>query len=1038
VGNYNPHRPTILGQEWVGIREEPYPVDQTVERGYTFVLDTSTTVVSGSYFIDELPPNSGTKAANISVYRTGEEARSGPVKKVIIPVNNVVLTPDGANGSFNLFGGNTAVQSVANSADGSFIVAQGDITIEFNFATNSFSAVLSGKRILDVNILYVIPVSFNEPEKSPGIGSSIYGPAGTEISYGDLEPTSESPYTIQTISRIGLGNTNLWLGALDGAAGSQRYPWRYPDLQRFENGAANELTWVVEMGSFGPTPTNAIGAYLSYVAMEIVYCEETRLLYGAKGAAILTSGTYVNSPILGQNIVHLRSSDTFTSTGTILTPGEYTVTTTLAYLGNNFLNIGGNPSVRALRQTYALPSHQGVQLDISTTEGQTIRRSEIDVIPQIALHTASATVTGVHAFGQLVLGNIYNAVEVSPDILQRSGGAAVPYPQVRFYARRFGDTATELQLQSTTQPTWLVRITPNDLDALPEVVDGWREVTLRFPDAATPTFGNVNAHTWEWTATGLDAGAQWQVLVPRGESLAVAPYDTDVATYGGVTAFTTVTNQVLSNSADGVLIFSQDPPAVTGLAVEVAEQSLEPVGEECAVEPRCVPTALYYHHVTWDAQDVLDTFNDRETVNGWGDAESGQTWSHVNGSVDDYYVSDDAGVQRVDTINVIYFSVVDARAYNVEVRTRFRLPVLPIGAGISVRAEARFEDSSNYYEALLSFNTDGTVQLLLGKRVGGTGVTISPTPTLDSIHVAGDVWNIVFRTQGDQLLSKAWKDETPEPLGWQVTAVAFQGDSVTGTQVAVGVRAETGNLNTPFELEWLEFSAINVDMSGFELQRQDDVDNEWQTIMRSTGLAVAEFNDYEARIGVESRYRARTVNVLEFYGAWTASGAVASILTSPGVVGVDSDGNSVLVFTTNERQDGSSNLAYVMTWDGDVTEEFTFRETGSVQLRELYRRDFPVAFRPLERGGESFSRDILVQNAAVPTGRVRDGFTSLRDMAWADVSYVCVRDELGDRWFATVLVPSGRVRRNRRLYVARVDVIETSETPSAVDPTEVT
>jgi hypothetical protein len=87
----------------------------------------------------------------------------------------------------------------------------------------------------------------------------------------------------------------------------------------------------------------------------------------------------------------------------------------------------------------------------------------------------------------------------------------------------------------------------------------------------------------------------------------------------------------------------------------------------------------------------------------------------------------------------------------------------------------------------------------------------------------------------------------------------------------------------------------------------------------------------------------------------------------------------------------------------------------------------------MERGGEQFQRTVLVQAAAIDPETLGD-FTSLRDMAWADTSYICVRDEEGNRWLATVLVPSGRVLRDRRLYLAPVDIIEVTDTPSQVDP----
>jgi len=51
-----------------------------------------------------------------------------------------------------------------------------------------------------------------------------------------------------------------------------------------------------------------------------------------------------------------------------------------------------------------------------------------------------------------------------------------------------------------------------------------------------------------------------------------------------------------------------------------------------------------------------------------------------------------------------------------------------------------------------------------------------------------------------------------------------------------------------------------------------------------------------------------------------------------------------------------------------------------------------------------------------------------------NVPYICVRDEDGNRWLATVLVPSGRVLRDRRLYMAPISVIEVTATPAPVDP----
>jgi hypothetical protein len=172
--------------------------------------------------------------------------------------------------------------------------------------------------------------------------------------------------------------------------------------------------------------------------------------------------------------------------------------------------------------------------------------------------------------------------------------------------------------------------------------------------------------------------------------------------------------------------------------------------------------------------------------------------------------------------------------------------------------------------------------------------------------------------------------------------------------------------------------------------------------------------------------------VYGFEGPWSST--VTATIPAPGVT-IGCNTGHLLIFTSNEEQDGSINLAYSNAWEAGqrVEENFVFPEAGFVQLQAMYNRDFFTAFRPLERGGEQFNRTVLVQAAAISPETLAD-FTGLRDMAWANVSYICVRDEEGNRWFATVLVPGGRVLRDRRLYLAPVDVIEVTDTPSPVNP----
>ncbi|MEV4704514.1 hypothetical protein [Actinoplanes sp. NPDC049316] len=228
-------------------------------------------------------------------------------------------------------------------------------------------------------------------------------------------------------------------------------------------------------------------------------------------------------------------------------------------------------------------------------------------------------------------------------------------------------------------------------------------------------------------------------------------------------------------------------------------------------------------------------------------------------------------------------------------------------------------------------------------------------------------------------------------------------------------------------------SAMVRGWAHFEVQRQDDTmpDDQWETIARVTEPHITSIDDYEARVGVATRYRIRAVHRTDIGGPWTAP--VTATIATPGVTGRNVE-TGVLIMTSNQRP--AANLAYVMSWDRQSPEDFTFPEAAQVDLQAMYGRDYRVAMRPTERGGVEFTRTVLVNAAAVPVTTLDGGFRQLRDLAWESVPYVCVRDELHHRWLSTVLVPSASVRRRRglaHLQLAQLTVVEVTDTPAPLD-----
>lgn len=820
MANYTPDVPYVLGEEWVPIKSVPYTLNVTEEKGHSFNLTAPVSLDTGRFYVQDQPDQTfaGLTAgilgvsAIMAVYPKGMEDQTGPLKSVTIPCNGGYLT-----GDLYMPNAATVQEAMARIGDNQDVVTSvisgptsGDMNL--SFAVNSYPE-LSGKRIVNVEIVIGFDVS-------PGFAS-----VGTITLYQQSNPLSVAAELVMsdevlnsagsgfdTIPSITLPRFNaLWDPTSSPGLGGAVFPWTYAGLQRLD--ATTVLN--PQNMSFTVIIQDAAAAQFSfdYAALRITYCEEQRVAFGGKAGFISAD----------MNSIQLRSPAL--SNPVLIPAGAYTVTVE----GQGF-----QTDTYALQELYPMRDQPGVVVQKTTRVGDTFSASTTSQMVQLSLHSATTSSADVHGYGRQAEADVFAGRTARQEIVSSANGTK-NYPWARFYARRFGNTTQPLTLRHATFTSITASISVTGFDALPEIVDGWKEVTLRF-SSPTPSFNGAGGlETYEWTSNE-QSGSRWQIL---GASAYVRngfyPFaqitgaqSLDATTYGGAAANLTW-NGLDDTTSDGVLMFAQEMPAVSGLAVSTASLAVTGVGLNCGIPPACIPTGVSYNNITWTA------------------------------------------------------------------------------LGASSMAASGF----GYYE----------------------------------------------------------------------------------------------------------------------LQRYDAIDAEWNTILHANSALVTGFHDYEARIGIESRYRIRFQHRLLFASNWSSE--VASTLPGPGVTG-NQVGNSAIVFTTNENQSGGSSLAYTLVWESDPDESFTFIEAGDVQLQQMYLRDFQVAFRPLERGGERFQRTLLVQAAAVPSGLIRDGFKSLRDLAWDDVSYVCVRNELGDRWYATVLVPSGNVLRNRRLYLAQVDIIEVTDTPSIV------
>lgn len=1029
MGNYNPHAPFIVGNEWVPIVQSNYQPDENTERGYTMYLDQDTVIVSGSNSVSAVTSTrSINKVFMNAVYAAGTEDQTGPIRQVIIPVDQVIVTGSGPVGTVTNF------LTPSDNSDAFF--ADTD-TSQFDgfglsFDTSSYSNELTGKRILNVELLYV---AYGTPSDLAfiSVGLARAATAGgsflqTFVYQNGLDgPTTALTTEIQSIS---LTDVNpFWNTALALQASRERFPWRYNELALLD-ASSTPLNTKLNISIFWNSTLPMVDdVFLKYAALRVTYCEEKRLLYGSRDV--------INQENVPGVWLSRLLNTSFQNGATTLPPGAYTVTTTFRSLTSNARNQFGNPedpftppTLNALRQLYELPTIPGVQINRSLTLNDTFTQEASDVLPHTVVFTAASTVTGSHAYGTQNGAPVYGSITATQDVNMLNGtpnASNGTFTQVRFYARRFGVSSGSLHIDDGFG--FFADISSQDFDALDEIIDGWKEVTLTLNAGLTSSSA---AKAWVWSAPGATAATQWQILSADGPSMA-GNFASGIASYtppAGTSLELTwkqpnQASSTLDTNSDATLIISQGGLPVSSFAVTGCSMALAPAVNDCGVRASCIPTAILGNGLSWDVGTILDDF-ERESSSTWTTTTTGEAWSHfgAGGSVlnAQFTVADGVGKMLVPQANAARVSYLSAESIsNVDVTVSFRTsaPVIS-GAGIEpCGILLRGTSLSDFYLARAEVNTSNQYTI---KLYSPTDVTLASV-VMYHVQYEYNRWMRMRAQIADSIFrAKIWYADEDEPNDWHVSSI----DATTLTAGWIGVSSgiASGNLNAPLTFEFDDLCAIPAELGDglLEIQRSDEVDD-FQTILLAPPCILPSFCDFEARVGT-STYRMRTLDPLGFAGDWTDELSIE--LAAPGVSGVGT-GPGTLIFTSNRSAEAS--LAHSIVWDRAVNEQFDFAEAGFQELRTQYGRDFFVAFRPTERGGEQFTRTILVNAAAIAIPSLGN-FRSLRDLAWDQLPYICVRDELGNRWYANVAVPRGDVKRNRRLYLANVVITEVTDTPA--------
>lgn len=1067
MADYNYHRPDIVGQEWVPILDAAYQPDTTIERGYAFTAtQTGAPLVlnRGIFYVQAVPTGVTTSQCPfVSLYPKGREVPAGGMMKTVIPCSGA--SNAGPNGGYT--GDLSGFAALQNPSDGSGFAlglgatsttANGTLDLAFDVSASQLSG-FSTARIFNVSFVYAANGNGVRSSTYPNFILTSVRYKSTDVYYGtgllDGGVSTRGDSTT-ALGRISLGeiNPNWSLATYTGTA--DRYPWTEPKLQLFDESSGDPMrfrfNWQIDT-----TVSGADEPSLMYAALEVTWAPfENRTAYGGRhlGLDQTISGTepYYST---ADNFVILRTASTLATGGALrVDSGEYVVTTHLADLGDmNQPLLGINaaaanntrPTFNAIRELYQEPPIQGVEIDRVLTLNDTLSITESRIIPAVGISVTGAAAanrvySGCHGYASQTQGSVF-VLSTTTQVFQSVNlDGSLPYPWVRFYARLVnGEAAGRIRFaDNISANNTYVEISGTDLLALPEIVDGWREVTLRFtsPSAVPVMDGSTTTRTWVWSIQGVatdEFDTTYEILAAASATqLQDANYET--SSNDATISFNR------APFADTTFLFSTDPPAVTGFGVTTSSYAVTGIGTECSRVPACIPSTVPYNRVTWSipnfGTNIQDTF-DRNLTSSWGSANTGQAWTNVSGAASDYSVTGSAGVHTHTAVNVGHHSVIGPTTVrDFEAYAELQWPgVAPTGAAYELAIIGRYTNTSNYYYFRTRWTETDLLEVAIVKVVAGVFTQLGSSVFNPQDFASGGIVNGVVsmraQAQGSTLRVKVWDESVGmEPVAWTVTT---SDTALTAGQVGLRSELITGNTNTlPVSFRFPIF-LVTPNTNGFgyyELQRSD-IDTDWQTILKATSAGVTGFNDAEARISIQSDYRIRQVNVHDFVGPWSAT--VSATLASPTVNGAVTS-TEILTFTTNTDQTGYQALAYAEVTEGNPTNEMTYFEgNGMVQFQKMYGRDFQVGFHGLERGGVQFERTLLVQNAAVSAPILENGFRSLRDLVWNQAPYICVRTNVGDRWFTTVEVPSGTIRRSKKLQLVQIKVTETGETSTVMD-----
>lgn len=634
--DYNPHDPQVLGQEWVPINQADYTPDAISERGYRFTLSSATpSALQGGSFTVAAPPVLSTRhtAQLLAIYPAGTTADTGPIVETVTTPETQSITNAGV---YTLLGGATDIADALESPNDAKGIQYASDTGNAGLDVDLFFtlAIPAGRRIISVALDYQVtyPASVAAPVAAAGALKpwtqfSYLRPINQSQRVPVVDPAEESLPDAVLVRTGQIGECNFfWDSAAVASTRTEIMPWTSTQLGwfAFGTGTTQRLAIKLRSGSFQFVTPGLL--QVGYVGLRVRHCVENRVKFGAfhrreaAGYSPVAPGPPGGA---GTQYVSMRNTSL---AKTVLAAGIYDITSCNVYapdpVAAPFASPGTPPPMNAIRQLNpvqvgGVPTFVGLLVRRTTDLGAAFTTEDSDILPPLTLGYSTGPtlpVLPVHSYARQVQAPVFGAITATQRLLTGSA-TGLAYRSVTFIARRFPGSATPaLTVASVQTPAATATITAAAFDALPEIIDGWRQVTLQF--ASPVTIAASSTQDIAFSAATAAEGVQWQILGAQGVDLTAVnagdlTWDVPLTNYGGDGALLTwrpthLTAATADREGDLFLMLSADPAPVTGFTATVLQADVpnDTGTDPCGDDECCIPTEIDYVRLAWTASTL--------------------------------------------------------------------------------------------------------------------------------------------------------------------------------------------------------------------------------------------------------------------------------------------------------------------------------------------------------------------------------------------------------------------------------------------------